>query len=281
MRSTPKPNSIIQLLKQAATAARSRLPEEAFRLIGMSRTSYVLKLTEIETILHLHYVTAQTIGHGCCYYDASTDEPGIAETIVGSDALSVNGDSPIAIAALDAVFASIIRDPDDQKTIDGQTFQKASLRARIVCEEAYRLLRQMKKRRDKWTIANIGVIGTILSMLGEDSTIRVTASDYYRGVAGKTVHGAKVEYGVVSPELIRAADVAIVTGMTLANNTLPELLDAARESGTRMVVFAQTGANFAEEYTRLGVDSIVSEPFPFYLVGSGPNVVRIYRRQEN
>jgi hypothetical protein len=43
-------------------------------------------------------------------------------------------------------------------------------------------------------------------------------------------------------------------------------------------MFAETGANFGEEYCRtIGVDVVVSEPFPFYIF-QGVTRIEIYRR---
>jgi hypothetical protein len=43
-------------------------------------------------------------------------------------------------------------------------------------------------------------------------------------------------------------------------------------------MFAETGANFAREYCNYGIDLVVSEPFPFYMVSNGESLIDIYRR---
>ncbi|MFD7498957.1 hypothetical protein ACFV8T_42915 [Streptomyces sp. NPDC059832] len=60
--------------------------------------------------------------------------------------------------------------------------------------------------------------------------------------------------------------------------TLEELIEAAAEHDTRLVIFAVTGCHFAEEYCRtFGVDTVVAEPQPQYLF-QGPSTLEICRK---
>jgi hypothetical protein len=96
---------------------------------------------------------------------------------------------------------------------------------------------------------------------------------------GREIHGVKVEDGYRTNELVGSADLAIVTGMTIATDSLELILEAAHAGGTRLLVFAETGASFGEEYCRtLGVDTVVSEPFPFYIF-QGTSIIEVFRRE--
>jgi hypothetical protein len=65
--------------------------------------------------------------------------------------------------------------------------------------------------------------------------------------------------------------------MTLATDSLDLIISEARQAGTKLLIFAETGANFGEEYCRtLGVDTVVSEPFPFYIF-QGLSTIEVYR----
>ena len=56
-------------------------------------------------------------------------------------------------------------------------------------------------------------------------------------------------------------------------------IEAARESDTRLLVFAETGAFFGPEYCRtVGIDTVVSEPFPFYIF-QGVSRIEVHRRE--
>jgi hypothetical protein len=166
------------------------------------------------------------------------------------------------------------------------------------------LAKRHPKQRTTFTVLNVGVVGSILSILVSqkslrlppDIDVRITASDLYEGVVGTQVHGVTVEHGthgtygfagsdgaripmgVRTLELIADADMAIVTGMTLTNGTLDAILETAIKNKTALVIFAETGAHFATEYCNLGVDVVVSEPFPFYLTCDGPTRIDVYRR---
>jgi outer membrane protein assembly factor BamB len=73
-------------------------------------------------------------------------------------------------------------------------------------------------------------------------------------------------------------DLAIVTGMTIFNDSLEEIVEVAQSRGTKLLMFCETGANFAEEYCRsIGVDTVVSELFPFYIF-QGTSTIEVYRR---
>lgn len=92
------------------------------------------------------------------------------------------------------------------------------------------------------------------------------------------LNGVRVEHGCRTLELIGEHDVVLATGMTLATNTLPAILERVRETRTRLVLFAATGSHFGREYCRtFGVDVVVSEPQPQYLF-QGVTDIRVYRR---
>jgi hypothetical protein len=78
---------------------------------------------------------------------------------------------------------------------------------------------------------------------------------------------------------VEHSDLAVVTGMTLASNTLADIIAVANSSGTPIVLVAETGAWFAPEYRdAYGIHSVVAEPFPFYIF-SGPSEINLYRKQ--
>ncbi len=68
--------------------------------------------------------------------------------------------------------------------------------------------------------------------------------------------------------------------MTLTTHAAGDIVDVCREHDTKVVMFAETGANFGEEYCQtIGIDAVVSEPFPFYIF-QGMSRIEIYRRQD-
>lgn len=274
---------ILETLKNKAEARSHLCPPEALILRGLWHTDYVLRLNERSTVFYLHYVLAQTLGQGCSHYDPEMEEPGLSESLIGKNALEVvTGYRCADIAILDAVFASLNGPPAESHFLQGTNIEKADQRAEIVCNEALSILkrRRVRKHGDKMTVVNVGVVGNFLAILANHPALELRASDFYRGIVGSLVWGVRVEHGSKTLDLIADADLAIVTGMTLANNTLDAILDTALKAKTALVMFAETGAHFASEYCEMGVDAVISEPFPFYLTCAGRTQVDIYRRAD-
>ena len=80
-------------------------------------------------------------------------------------------------------------------------------------------------------------------------------------------------------EIVAKSDLALITGMTLATNTADEIIKVARENNTKIVVFAETASNLGDFFIRAGVDSFISEPFPFYIYDGITNI-KVKRKEE-
>jgi hypothetical protein len=293
---------ILSLLEDTARVKAPNYSDEVVILRGIWRCDYILKLSPQESVFNLHYVLAQTVGIGCSYYDPSAESPFMHESLLGRNILELDFNCrALRVATLDAVYRSLKASPAESIVIDGTNIKKAQKRAEIICNEVFSLLATRAPKRSTFKVLNVGVVGSILSILVSHKAlglhpeldINVTASDLYEPVVGTQVHGVSVEhgtYGFARPreaeiplgmrtlELISEADVAIVTGMTLTNGTLNGILETAAHNKTSLLVFAETGAHFASEYCKFGVDVVVSEPFPFYLTCDGPTQIDIYRR---
>ncbi len=214
-----------------------------------------------------------TRGQGCCY--CTGDDPRGRE-LVGSDARELLGDKTcISIAALDGLYASLPRRPAAVRDISGQPAEKTAERTAVIVEEAERLLPRTGGRPPR--VVNVGVVGNVIREL-KARGCDVRATDMERNMVGSEIHGVTVEDGTRTFDEVRDADLAIVTGMTIATDSLGPIIDEAREASTRLLVFAETGANFGEEYCRtLGVDAVVAEPFPFYIF-QGTSRIEVFRR---
>lgn len=276
----PAGEIMAHLLQSAVEARRdSLLSDDAVRIRGAWNTSYVIELAPTSSRLHLHYVVIQTIAQGCCYYEPAVEAPGVRDALLGADALTTDlGGGACQIAALDAVYAQLCRTPDERVTLDGSNIDKAVARAEVLNKEASRLLERATSLRSKLTIVNVGVVGDFIAALGHRNDVMLTASDYYHRIVGQEVGGVVVQHGSMTPELVADADVAIVTGMTLATGTLDEIFTVARENSTAVILFAQTGSHFAEAYLGLGAAAVLAEPLPFYLSGDGVSRIDIFRQ---
>lgn len=274
---------VLAYLQREALAARRemRLGDEAVRIRGAWRTSYAIELAPTSSRLHLHYVVVQTSSQGCCYYEPAIEEPGVRDTLLGADAVVDDlGGGAWQIAALDAAYAQLCRQADRQVVLNGPNVEKATMRAATVCDEVDHLLTS-RRGTSAPKITNIGVVGDIIAMLKRTwPDISLTASDYYQRIVGSEVNGVTVSHGSMTPRLVAEADIAVITGMTLATGTLDEILSVGRKHDTAIVIFAQTGAHFADAYLACGAATVLSEPLPFYLTTDGQSVINVYRARE-
>jgi hypothetical protein len=251
------------------------------------KNQYILQLTDNESPFNLKYILIRTECQGSCYVE-NFDE-NINEEILGKNLLELPVKSQgVMIAYIDSLFATIIRKPDDEYVLTGSNTAKVSKRSEIVCSETLKLLdNKTPKNGKRFTILNVGVVGGFLHRLTMNSAFEVNACDFYAKIVGTIIHGVKVENGTKENssiigertlEMIAESDLALVTGMTLATNTLDDIIEVAKVNNTMLLIFAETGANFAEEYCKMGVDVVISEPYPFYMVGDDESKIKIYRK---
>lgn len=273
-------NGILNRLKEKARAKVDQIPKEALIIRGIWHVEYAINLApDLDApILNLRYVVVQTINQGCSYYE-NQEDPGISEKFLGKNVLDFSTSYRcFDIAGLDAVYSHLIRKPDKSYTIEGANFDKAMSRANIVVNESLLTLRERKpKKGNKYVVVNVGVVDQFLECLSRHNDLILKASDYYIGIVDRQVRGIRVAHGTQTNKLIADADLAIITGMTLANGTLDKILDVAKKNNTRLAMFAETGSHFAAEYCQSGIDVVISEPLPFYLDGPGPCEINIYR----
>jgi len=262
------------LREQMLAKTRGRDPGD-FLIRGLWKTDLLFNPNPDERTFKHTYLLAQTVGQGCCY---CAEETCMDHTILGSDAREVvQTRSSSAIAVLDSLFATIPRTPQEVHEVRGNSIEKTGARNSILLKETERLLAGGGKG-DKARIVNVGVVGDLLRKLKGEYP-NVMATDFDEVIVGMSMHGVTIEHGSRTAELVRESDVAIVTGMTLATCTLEKIIEAARSNGAKLLIFAETGANFGEEYCQtLGIDAVVSEPFPFYIF-QGTSRIEVYRNR--
>lgn len=249
-------------------------PDEDFLVRGIWKVELAFRPNPAERTFFYTFWLAMTRGQGCCYCTGD-DERG--RTLVGSDARElVREKTCISIAALDSLYASVPRRPAEVFELRGDAIQKTDARTGIIIAEAQRLLSGVSCRKPR--VVNVGVVGNVVREL-RTRGYEVAASDMERDMVGSTVHGVKVEDGTKTFDLVGNCDLAIVTGMAIATDSLELIIQEAGKAGTKLLVFAETGANFGEEYCRtLGIDAVVAEPFPFYIF-QGASTIEVFRRQ--
>lgn len=276
----PNGQDILSYLIQEAKRRERELAPEAFTIVGLWNTEYAVRLTSASTPLHLKHACVETNAIGTCYYERDiAQEPTIEENLIGRRIERAFLNRVWRLAAYDALYANLIRKPDDEVILEGSPVELAQQRASIVCNEVLRLANNINPKSKQLKVVNVGVVGDFLERLSEKTELFVQATDFYDAIMDNEYHGVKVLNGRrFTLPLVQGADIALVTGMTLSNGTMEEIFEAARKGNTALVFFAETGSNFAEEYLKLGADTVISEPFPFYLSGSPKVKIRIFRQ---
>ncbi len=266
---------IFGVLRERALERSASAPDEDFLVRGVWKVELAFKPNPAERTFYYTFWIAMTKGQGCCY--CVGDDPRGRELVGGDARELITEKTCISIAALDSLYASLPRQPVAVHELKGNSIDKTKARMAIILAEAERLLAGVSRRCPR--VVNVGVVGNLLRDLrvkGYD----VCASDLERDIIGSTVHGVEIQDGTRTFDLIGQSDLAIVTGMTIATDSLELIVAEAKKAGTKLLVFAETGANFGEEYCRtIGIDTAVSEPFPFYIF-QGASTIEVYRKEQ-
>jgi hypothetical protein len=261
-------------LRRKALERSQSYPDESFTLRGLWKLDLLYKPSIMERLFSYVVVLSQCLGQGCCYTE---ENPVLDKNLVGKDARQIVSESEsIKLSVLDAIYSVLIGKPAKSHYITGASFQKSRKRARIVASEVVSLLEESKLKHDYPRVLNIGAVGSFVAEFRQRG-FEISVTDKSKDEIGRTLSGVKVESHRQNRRLIEESDVAVVTGMTLSTGTLERIVEDSRKHHTKLVMFAETGANFAQEYCNYGIDVVVSEPFPFYIF-SGPSTIRIYRK---
>jgi len=265
---------IFEILRDQALKKSSTSKDEDFIIRGLWKADVIIKLDIIERIARYNSVIAQTVGQGCCHCDTDVS---LDPNLIGKDAREfISSRNCISIALLDSIFSSIPKRPQRVYELKGTLGEKIDKRSSIVLKESERLLKDLKGKEIR--VVNVGFVGDFVKKLKGENYLTF-ATDLNEDVIGQSAYGVTIESGTTKTlEYVKNCDLAIITGMAISTNTLDDIVEAAKRHGTRLVIFAETGANFAEEYCRsVGIDVAISEPFPFY-VHQGVSRIEVYRR---
>jgi hypothetical protein len=267
----------LEQLRQKGIERSRDYPDEAFRIRGLWRTDLLFRPNPRERTFNYTYLLVQTVGEGACYCSRIPPiEDG--QDLLGKDAREVEtAFRCFRVATVDAMFSAFEKRPNETKTMTGSSAEKAIWRSRIVVDEVMRLLENMGGGARR--VVNVGVIGNIVRTL-KDLELDVVGTDGDPKLVGCEIDGVQIHGTERTLEFVEEYDVAVMTGMIISTNTMEDIFEAARRGGTRLVMFCETGANLCEEYVKLGVDTAIAEPFPFYIFG-GTTRIDIYRRDDS
>ncbi len=259
------------------------IPEEYMdnlRIKGIWDTDMNFQPHPVEVIFELSYVIAQTHHQGCSFYDPrDVDRSEFAKLIGQHFTVAKNSSIPTKIAVLDSIFAFKGKDISPQRKLErtGNPSDKALWRARSVCGEADFQLSQIQTIKSP-SVLLLGYSGLILEGL-ISLGYNVIPFDLQTNLVGLQVKdGISILDGSSVQSYVEKADLIIVTGMTLATESLDGLLASCRKNNTKMIVYAQTAPNIAPWYLQYGANSIVCEYIPFYNF-EGLSEISIFRAE--
>lgn len=232
--------------------------------------------TEVERKFVYQIIVAQTLAQGACYYSGPPIAPDSLVPLVGSPySFAPHASIPVDIALLDSVANSIPQDPYVELYLSGESTKKAAERARLVASEVNRLACSLTRSR-RVKVCNVGVVSLLVGELIRGG-FEVTATDMDSEIIGRRLFDSTiVASGSETLGYVAECDIAVVTGMTLSNDTLPGILRTAREADTLIVMFCETASGCAPFLIGEGAACVVSEPFPFYIF-DGLTHIRVHR----
>lgn len=268
---------MLEKLTEWILSATAELPADDMRVEGAWLLHLNYQPFVNERLFKYDVALLQVRATGAAYSVYDGIHKSELNAMVGRNARELITDkySPVNVALLDAMYGSLSPEPDETFLISGDN--KAGRRADIICGEVQNMCRRkIIPARPK--IVNVGAIGCIIGKL-KDSGMTVSASDLDRDIIGRELGGVTIADGAAhTGEMVAEADLAIVTGMTISNGSLPEILKIAGENDTRVMIVAESGAGFGRIYCDLfAVDAVVSEPYPFYIFRC-PSEIKVYRK---
>lgn len=275
----------VEAAEKWALARSKTLPEDLFRLTAIWSISFVRQPTLTERKTHYIMRLAQSQNYGL--------SAALAGRLRKPDAALVGLDARVILkkklyssyfdrtALVDLVMGHVSRPADRNIHLDSTFRAKYEARSEIFANEAERVLRRKPLKNGKGTKRGALVIGAtagIIRALAKRG-FQVSATDLSPYVLGRRLGGIKVESGQeANSRRMEESDLAIITGMTLPNRTLPGLIELAKEHNTSTMIWAISGRNFGHYYTEHGVDCVISDPSPFLLL-PGPATMAIWRRK--
>jgi hypothetical protein len=269
--------NIVDKLQQIVIERSKDYDDDDFVIHGQWGVELMFKPDPNERTFHYWIYVTQTKQQGTCY--CMSEKLELEMDLMGEDARTAQPKSRcLKLALLDAAY-SVFFDPSVKDFyIEGTSAAKAIERADIVADEIIYQLPEKGKNGGKPAVLDVGFVGNIVRRIKDRDVCDVYANDLDENLVNRSIHGVKVQHGLdYTLELVEKCDVALITGMTVATGTLGSILDVAKEADTKVVMFAETGAWFAQTYCdRFGVDAVISEPFPFYIF-AGQSLIRIHR----
>lgn len=261
------------------------LSDELFRLTAIWYINFVRQPVPRERKTRYTVKLAQAQNYGISM-GLSLNLPEPSANLVGKDGRQVLknriwGDEIERTALVDLVISYVSRPADQQIRLEGSQDAKWSARSTIFADEVTNVLQSKGSKHFKGNKARVLVIGATAAIIRGllSRGFDVFATDLAPEIIGHEMGGVKIQCGEsANDRLIAEADVAVVTGMTLPNGTLPSIVEQAAKCNTSILIWAISGRNFGDYYTEHGIDTVISDPSPFLHL-PGTATIGIWRKK--
>lgn len=257
------------VLSQCTTSERE--------IVGIWATDCLYNPAQNGRVFKYKFIVTQTqIGQGCAYSSSDGYDADYLAELVGKDCLDNEiEDLPLKVACIDSLCEKISFGYETEEIkLEGPSAYKLRARTELIINEAMRLIGDLRGRK----VLNVGVVGDILLQFYNHGC-QVIGSDFDSSIVGRHFFDEiPIISGTRTLEALKSVDIAVVTGMTIANATLNEIIVVCREYGVKLIVFAETGSNMGQFYVHEGVDCYLGEIFPFYIF-NGSSTIRITRNK--
>jgi hypothetical protein len=271
----------IEAAEKWALERAEELPLGQFRLIAYFHIDYIVQQVPQERKTRYTARMAQSEKYGVAFGLAPALRD-LDPDFVGKDVRQILKDrlcrdSIDRTAFVDLIMGHLSPSANKYVAIDGTAQNKYFDRARIFADEAERIIQRKGVKGNRARVLIIGASAGIIGAL-VNRGFEVSATDLSAAIVGTVLGGVKVgDASFANASLMKRADLAIITGMTLPNRTLPGLMKLAQQYNTSTMIWAITGKNFGRYYTEHGVDCAISDLAAFHLL-PGPNSIGIWRR---
>ena len=215
------------------------------------------------------YISQTPLGIGCSYSEVDSFDFNMLFRFLGEDAKLAlkdkNIDYAVKVSILDSMYGELF--PMNKKYMRTEEFkgdysEKNKWRTEIVINEVVRLIGKSKKLH-RLKVLNIGVVSSFVNALKKQG-YEVMGADFNKTVADDELGGVNIADGNKSSYMIQNSDLVIATGMTIATRTIDKIIEECKKHQVKLIIFAETGHNFASYYIKKGVDVYLREHFPFY-----------------
>jgi hypothetical protein len=274
----------IEVAEQWALDRAAPLSADAFRLTSFWFVDFVRQAVSGERKTHYTMRLAQSEDYGIAF-GPIVARPISDQDFLGKDTREIlrnrlYRDDIDRVALMDLVMGHVTPTAIRQVIIDKSVRDKQALRSRLFADEAQSVLRRKGSGAIKGASARVLVIGATVGIISAlvSCGFDVAATDMAEEVVNQQFAGIVIRSNAANAELLEKADLAIITGMTLPNRTLPTLMAMAKNYNTSTMIWAITGRNFGHYYTRHGVDCVIVDPSPFLLL-PGSAKIGIWHRE--